>query len=137
MIFPGIVGAQSFKVFNLEVAAAGIGEREAISSGYDPVSTVVWGNAIAGSMPNGKQVGLKLVADRSTGMLLGAQAVGEMGAVSRINTLSCALWTGMHLDEIGYLDLAYAPPFSGPWDPIHTAAQTLLRQIREVKVVWR
>ena len=129
MIFPGVVGAQSFKVFNLEVAATGIGEREAESSGYDPVSTVLWGNAIAGSMPNVKQVGMKLIADRATGMLLGAQAVGEVGAVSRINTLSCALWSGLRLDEIAYLDFAYAPPFSGSWDPIHTAAQALLRQM--------
>jgi NADPH-dependent 2,4-dienoyl-CoA reductase/sulfur reductase-like enzyme len=133
MIFPGVVGAQSFRIFKLEVAATGLGEREAAASGFDPVSTIVWGNAIAGMMPGNKPVGVKLLADRSTGQLLGAQAVGEAGAVSRINTLSCALWNGMDLDEIGYLDLAYTPPFSGAWDPIHMAAQGLLRQIRGIE----
>jgi NADPH-dependent 2,4-dienoyl-CoA reductase/sulfur reductase-like enzyme len=129
MIFPGIVGAQSFKVFDLEVAATGLDERVAVESGFHPVSMLSWGNAIAGSMPGNTKLGLKLIADRATGKLLGAQAVGQSGAVSRINTLSCALWAGLTLDDVGYLDLAYAPPFGGSWDLIHVAAQALKRQL--------
>lgn len=128
-IFPGIVGAQSFRVFHLEVAATGIDEREARASGYDPVSVIAWGNASARALPDAKPIALKLIADRSTGCLLGAQGVGEAGVVGRINTLSVALWSGLILDEIAYLDLAYAPPFSGSWDLIHTAAQALLRKL--------
>ena len=128
-VFPGIVGSQSFKVFNLEVAATGLDEREAKESGFSPASTLVWGNALAGSMPQNSKLGLKLIADRSTGMLLGAQAVGEKGAVARINSLAVALWAGLTLDDVGWLDLAYAPPFSGSWDPIHIAAQALRRLI--------
>ncbi len=80
-------------------------------------------------MPGNTKLGLKLIADRATGKLLGAQAVGKAGAVSRINTLSCALWADLTLDDVGWLDLAYAPPFSGSWDLIHVAAQTLRRQV--------
>ncbi|MBN1383045.1 MAG: FAD-dependent oxidoreductase [Deltaproteobacteria bacterium] len=130
MMFPGVVGAQSFRIFNLEVAAAGIDEREAATSGYSPACTIIWDSAITGSMPNANEVGVKLVADRSTGKLLGAQAIGKTGVVSRINTLACALWAGMGLQEIGYLDLAYAPPFSSAWDPIHVACQRLLRDMQ-------
>jgi NADPH-dependent 2,4-dienoyl-CoA reductase/sulfur reductase-like enzyme len=126
--FAGIVGAQSFRLFNLECAATGIDEKEAAQSNYNPVSTLIWGNAIAGVLGQ-KKIGLKLIADKSSGKLLGAQAVGFAGAVSRINSLSVALWAGMNLDEIAYLDLAYAPPFSGAWDIIHNAAQALRRAI--------
>jgi len=129
MIFPGIVGAQCFKVFDLEVAATGLDERATLQSGFHPASTLVWGNAIAGSMPGNKKLGLKLIADRATGKLLGAQAVGETGAVSRINTLSAALWAGLSIDDAGWLDLAYAPPVGGSWDLIHIAAQKLRRQL--------
>jgi NADPH-dependent 2,4-dienoyl-CoA reductase/sulfur reductase-like enzyme len=129
MTFPGIVGAQSFKAFDLEVAATGLDEREAVETGFSPASVLVWGNAIAGSMPGNSPLGLKLIADRATGRLLGAQAVGKAGAVSRINSLSVALWAGLSLDDASWLDLAYAPPFSGSWDPIHTAAQALRRKI--------
>jgi NADPH-dependent 2,4-dienoyl-CoA reductase/sulfur reductase-like enzyme len=126
--FAGIVGAQSFRLFNLECAATGIDEKEAAQSNYNPVSTLIWGNAIAGVLGQ-KKIGLKLIADKSSGKLLGAQAVGFAGAVSRINSLSVALWAGMNIDEVAYLDLAYAPPFSGAWDIVHNAAQSLRRAL--------
>ena len=127
--FPGVVGAQSFKVFGLEVAMTGLDEREAQHSGYTPASTVIWGTPVAGSMNREQRLGLKLIADKASGQLLGAQAVGQGGAVGRINTLSACLWSGMGLDEIGYLDLAYSPPFGGAWDMIHTAGQVLKKQL--------
>ncbi len=128
-VFPGIVGSQCFKVFDLEVASTGLDEREAAASGFHPVSVLIWGNAIAGSMPGSKKLGLKLVADRATGRLLGGQAAGEAGAVSRINTLACALWAGLSVDELAWLDLAYSPPVAAAWDPIHIAAQQLRRKL--------
>jgi len=128
LTFKGIVGAQSFRLFNLECAATGIDEKEATISGYNPVSTLVWGNAIAGTMGQ-KKLGLKLIADKLSGKLLGAQAVGMAGAVGRINALSVALWADLNIDEVAYLDLAYSPPYSGAWDIIHITAQALRRAI--------
>lgn len=128
LTFPGIVGAQSFRLFNLEAGATGIDEKEAIKSNYDPVGIVTWGDAIATPLGH-KRIGLKLIADKSSGKILGAQTVGYAGAVGRINTLSVALWSEMNIDEISYLDFAYAPPYSGPWDIIHNAAQALRRKI--------
>ncbi|MBI4632706.1 MAG: FAD-dependent oxidoreductase [Deltaproteobacteria bacterium] len=127
--FRGIVGSQSFKVFGLEVAATGLDEKAAAESGYRPATALVWGNAVAASMPAAKKLGIKLVADRATGKLLGAQAVGEAGAVSRINTLAAVLWSEMGLDDVAFLDLAYSPPFGGSWDLIHIAAQVLTKQL--------
>lgn len=128
LVFDGIVGAQSFRLFNLECAATGLSEKEALDAGFAPAGNVTWGSAMAPAMGM-KKIGLKLTADKSTGRLLGAQAVGVAGAVGRINALSVALWTGLTLDEIGYIDLAYAPPFSAAWDIIHNAAQSLSRSI--------
>jgi NADPH-dependent 2,4-dienoyl-CoA reductase/sulfur reductase-like enzyme len=129
MIFPGIVGAHAFKLFSLEVAATGLDESEAVSCGYFPVSAIIWGNAFSRVLPGEKRLGVKLVADRASGKLLGAQAVGTTGAVSRINTLSMTLWTGVGLDELAYADFAYSPPVGASWDPIHIAAQELMRQL--------
>ncbi len=84
---------------------------------------------MAASLGGGHRLGVKLIADKTSGKLLGAQAVGQGGAVGRINTLSVCLWSGMGLDEIGYMDLAYSPPFGGAWDVIHTAAQVLKKQL--------
>jgi len=63
--------------------------------------------------------------------IVGAQAVGPQGAVSRINTLSAALWSGLSIDEAAYLDLAYSPPFSHAWDLIHIAAQKLVKKVQK------
>ncbi len=128
LTFDGIVGAQSFRLFNLECAATGLSEQEAVAAGFSPASNITWGNAMAPSLGMSK-IGLKLIADRSSGKLLGAQAAGATGAVGRINALSVALWTGLDLDQISYLDLAYAPPFGPAWDVIHTAAQALRRSL--------
>jgi NADPH-dependent 2,4-dienoyl-CoA reductase/sulfur reductase-like enzyme len=128
LTFDGVVGAQSFRLFNLECAATGISEKDALEAGYAPISNITWGNEIA--LPMGtRKIGLKLIADKSSGKLLGAQAVGVAGAVGRINALSVALWAGLTIDEVGYLDFAYAPPFSPAWDIIHNAAQALRRAI--------
>ncbi|NLV30730.1 MAG: FAD-dependent oxidoreductase [Acidobacteria bacterium] len=129
MVFPGVVGARCFKVFDLEVAATGLDEAEAAEAGYHPESVLIWGNAIVAAMPGEKKLGLKLVADRPTGKLLGAQAVGARGAVERVNALSVALAAGMTLADIGYQDFAYSPPFNTAWDLIHIAAQKLAKSI--------
>jgi NADPH-dependent 2,4-dienoyl-CoA reductase/sulfur reductase-like enzyme len=127
--FPGIVGAQCFKVFNLEVGATGLTEEEAATCGFEPASSMIWGLPVGRPMARGEKLGVKLVADKNTGKLLGGQCIGEKGAVQRINSLSVALFAGMTLDDVSYLDLAYAPPFGGAWDAIHVAAQNLRARI--------
>jgi NADPH-dependent 2,4-dienoyl-CoA reductase/sulfur reductase-like enzyme len=130
VFFPGVVGAQAFKFLNLEVAAVGLNDNEAEKAGYHPVSTLLWDEAVGHSMMETTPLGLKLTADRETGILLGAQAVGSYGAVVRINTLAAALWSGILLDEVCFLDLAYAPSFGHAWDPIHIAAQILMKKMK-------
>jgi CoA-dependent NAD(P)H sulfur oxidoreductase len=123
--FPGVVGAQAFKVFNLEVAATGLTEEEAAKYGFQPVSAMIWGLPVGRPMAKGEKLGVKLVGDKKTGKLLGGQCIGEKGAVQRVSSLSVALWAGLTVDEVGYLDLPYAPPFGGAWDAIHITAQSL------------
>jgi CoA-dependent NAD(P)H sulfur oxidoreductase len=123
--FPGVVGAQAFKVFNLEVAATGLTEEEAAKYGFQPVSAMIWGLPVGRPMAKGEKLGIKLVGDKTTGKLLGGQCIGEKGAVQRVSSLSVALWAGLSVDEVGYLDLPYAPPFGGAWDAIHITAQSL------------
>jgi NADPH-dependent 2,4-dienoyl-CoA reductase/sulfur reductase-like enzyme len=125
--FPGIVGSIGFKVFGLEVASTGLTEEEAREAGFAPVSATIQGVSKAHSYPGASELRLRLVAESEGGRLLGAQGVGGGGVVSRINALATALTGGLSLEELAYLDLAYAPPFSAAWDPVHIAAQQLLK----------
>ena len=125
--FPGIVGSICFKVFGLEVASTGLTEEEAREAGLKPVSATIQGVSKAHSYPGASELQLRLVAEAEGGRLLGAQGVGGEGVVSRINALAAALTGNLSLEELAYLDLAYSPPFSGAWDPVHIAAQRLLK----------
>jgi NADPH-dependent 2,4-dienoyl-CoA reductase/sulfur reductase-like enzyme len=127
VLFPGIVGSICFKVFNLEVASTGLTLEEAEQAGFKANSSTIQGVSKAHSYPDSRELKIRLVADTETGRFLGAQSVGGDGVVSRINALAVALTGGLSIEELAYVDLAYAPPFSGAWDPIHIAAQQLIK----------
>jgi NADPH-dependent 2,4-dienoyl-CoA reductase/sulfur reductase-like enzyme len=127
LTFDGIVGSICFKVFDLEVASTGLTEEEAKEAGLKAASFTIKGASRAHSYPGSRELQLRLVAESESGLLLGAQGLGGDGVVSRINALAVALTGGLTLEDLAYLDLAYAPPFSGAWDPIHIAAQQLLK----------
>ncbi len=125
--FPGVLGSFCCKIFDWELAATGLGESVARELGLDVHSVTIE----AGNKPEGfsgaHPLWLRLVADKRAGRLIGAQAIGGEGAVSRVNLLAAALTGGLTLGEIANLDLAYAPPFSSARDPVHIAAQQLLK----------
>ena len=72
--------------------------------------------------PGAQPMKIKIVVERGTGRLLGAQIVGGEGAGKRIDVLATALWNEMTVAEVAGMDLSYAPPFSPVWDPVLLAA---------------
>ena len=74
--------------------------------------------------PDAQPIRVKLVTERGTGRLLGAQIVGREGAAKRIDVLATCIWNAMTVEEIISLDLGYAPPFSPVWDPVLVAAES-------------
>ena len=127
--FPGVVGTAITKVCSLEVGRTGLTEREAIAEGFSAVASTIEATTIAGYLPDTRPMTVKLVAERGTGRLLGGQIVGEERSAKRIDTVAVALHARMRVDELVDLDLAYAPPFSSTWDPIHVAARGLLSMV--------
>ncbi|SDY63577.1 Pyridine nucleotide-disulphide oxidoreductase, dimerisation domain [Modestobacter sp. DSM 44400] len=77
----------------------------------------------AGYFPGAQPIRIKMIAERRSGRLLGAQVVGRSEAAKRIDTLATCIWNEMSVDQILSLDLAYAPPFSPVWDPVLIAAR--------------
>jgi NADPH-dependent 2,4-dienoyl-CoA reductase/sulfur reductase-like enzyme len=124
--FPGVVGSAITKVCSLEVGRTGLTEREAAAEGFAAVAATIEATTIAGYLPDTKPMAVKLVAERGTGRLLGGQIVGEERSAKRIDTVATALHARLRVGELIDLDLAYAPPFSSTWDPIHVAARQLV-----------
>jgi len=121
--FPGIIGTAATKVGALEVARTGLGEREASAAGFMVDAVVSESTTRAGYYPGAAPITIKLIVERGTGRLLGAQIVGKEGAAKRIDALALAVWNAMTVDQLLAADLSYAPPYSPVWDPVVAAAR--------------
>jgi NADPH-dependent 2,4-dienoyl-CoA reductase/sulfur reductase-like enzyme len=121
--FPGVIGTAITKVCDLEVARTGLSSEEAEAAGYSFVTAAVDSSTKAGYFPGSRPIRVKMIAERRSGRLLGAQVVGWEVAAKRIDALAICIWNEMTVDEVLSLDLAYAPPFSPVWDPVLIAAR--------------
>lgn len=120
--FGGVLGTAVTRFGSLEIGVTGLTERDAVKAGFDAVGVVTESVTRAHYYPGAQPIRIKVVAERASGRLLGAQIVGGEAAGKRIDVFATALWNGMTVDEIGGMDLSYAPPFSPVWDPVLLAA---------------
>lgn len=126
--FPGMVGTSITRVCELEIATTGLSLKQAQAAGLNAVAVTIRSTDIAGYMPGAHELRVRLVGEAHTGRLLGGQLVGG-GGVKRIDTVATALHAEMTAEQVGWLDLAYAPPFSSVWDPVLVAAQELQKAL--------
>jgi NADPH-dependent 2,4-dienoyl-CoA reductase/sulfur reductase-like enzyme len=121
--FPGVIGTAITKVCNLEAARTGLSSAEAEAAGYSFVTAWVDSTTKAGYFPGARPIRVKMIAERRSGRLLGAQVVGREEAAKRIDALAICIWNEMAVGDILSLDLSYAPPFAPVWDPVLIAAR--------------
>ncbi|MDQ2671962.1 MAG: FAD-dependent oxidoreductase [Actinomycetota bacterium] len=122
--FPGILGTGIFKVFDLGVGKTGLSEKEAEDAGFEVVSAGLKANDRAAYYPGATKVFLKLIADRATGRLLGAESAGS-GADKLTDICAAALWGRLSYPDLVNIDLAYAPPYGPALSPVIQAATIL------------
>ena len=129
--FPGVVGTAITKICDTEIARSGLTEKEAARDGFGYVAVTIESTTTAGYLDSAKPITVKMLAERRSGRLLGAQIVGEDGAAKRIDVVATALHAGMTVEEMTHLDLSYAPPFSPLWDPILVAARKAMSAVED------
>ena len=122
MSYQGALGTSAVKIFESTAAATGLSERSAREAGFAVGVAVIYKGHHAGYYPGAEELSLKLVYDKKTARLLGAQAFGGTGVDKRIDVLATALAGKLTLHDLAELDLAYAPPYSTANDPINLAA---------------
>jgi len=122
MRYGGALGTSVVKVFEATAGMTGLGERAAREAGFDVGAAVIHKDHHAGYYPGAEELSLKLVYDRRTGRVLGAQAFGKAGVDKRIDVVAAALHGRMTVDDLAELDLAYAPPYSSANDPLNLVA---------------
>ena len=119
--YQGSQGSSVIKVFDMTAAITGISETNARKSGLDTEAVILSPMSHAGYYPGGKMMTMKVVFEKETYRLLGAQIVGYEGVDKRIDVLATAIHAGMKATQLKDLDLAYAPPYSSAKDPVNMA----------------
>jgi NADPH-dependent 2,4-dienoyl-CoA reductase/sulfur reductase-like enzyme len=127
--FFGAIGTTVLKVFDLAVARTGLCSDDAAAVSFPIVSARVEAPDRAAYYPTSRKIWVKLIAERESRKIIGAQAVGYGDASKRIDVAAAAITAGMRVDELAQLDLAYSPPFGNLWDPLLVAAQAVLRKM--------
>ncbi len=120
--FVGALGTAAIKVCGLEMARTGMTEQDAKRLGIDYKTRLVTANDHPSYYPNPEKLTMKLIYEKRSRKLLGACISGAQNAVLRIDIFAVAIHAGMTTEELGMVDLAYAPPFAGVWDAVHVAA---------------
>ena len=104
---------------------------QATAAGFEHLAATVESTTRAGYYPGAAPITTKLVVEKRSGRLLGAQIVGREGAAKRIDVLAAALWNGMTVDAMLNLDLSYAPPYAPVWDPVLIAARKAWERVED------
>ena len=119
--YAGSQGSSVIKVFDMTAAVTGINETHGRKAGLDVDTVILSPMSHAGYYPGGRVMTMKVVFEKGTYRLLGAQIVGYEGVDKRIDVLATAIHAGMKATELKDLDLAYAPPYSSAKDPVNMA----------------
>lgn len=117
----GSQGSSVIKVFDMTAATTGINETNAKKAGLQTDKVILSPMSHAGYYPGGKVMTMKVVFEKDTYRLLGAQIVGYDGVDKRIDVLATAIHAGLKATQLKDLDLAYAPPYSSAKDPVNMA----------------
>lgn len=119
--YTGSQGSSIIQVFDLTAASTGVNETNAKKAGIDTDKVILSPMSHAGYYPGGKVMTMKVVFEKKTFRLLGAQIIGYEGVDKRIDVLATAIRAGVKATELKDLDLAYAPPYSSAKDPVNMA----------------
>ncbi len=119
--YRGGTGVSVLKLFSITAATAGMNEETAMARGLDYDTVFTYQGSHASYYPGAQSMMIKLIYEKPSGRILGAEAVGKDGVDKRIDTISMAVALGLTADDLVSLDMAYAPPYSSAKDPMNIA----------------
>jgi len=117
--YKGTQGSAVLKLFDMTVATTGLNEKRAKAEGIDYDKTYTYSASHASYYPNAVNMSVKVLWDRNTHKLLGAQIVGFDGVDKRMDVLAAAIRFGAEVTDLKELELCYAPPFGSAKDPVN------------------
>lgn len=123
--YHGAMGSSVIKLFDMTAASTGLNERAAKKAGIAYDKAVLFSASHASYYPGAENMTLKVLFEKETGKLLGAQITGFGGVDKRIDVLAAAIYAGLTGEDLTELDLAYAPPYGSAKDPVNMAGYVI------------
>lgn len=119
--FQGSMASSCIKVMDMEAARTGLSENEVLNLGFNYKTKFITDMNQTSYYPGRERIYVKLIYDAHTRVILGGQVAGYKDAVQRCNVLAACIYAKMTTEQLGMLDLCYAPPFSRTWDVLNVA----------------
>ncbi len=117
--YTGSPGSSVLKIFEMTAAFCGLNEQAAQAAGLAYEKLIISPASHAAYYPGGRQMTIKLLFDKQTEKILGAQIVGFDSVDKRLDVIATAMQAGLGVRTLKELDLAYAPPYSSAKDPVN------------------
>ena len=118
---PGMLNSAGVKLITLEAGRTGLTEKEATEAGIDFSTVLIHDKNQTNYYPGQSDLTIKLIYTKAEHILIGGQVVGQKDAVLRVDVLATAIQAKMTTEQLGLLDLVYAPPFARTWDALNVA----------------
>ncbi|HJV65223.1 MAG TPA: FAD-dependent oxidoreductase [Geomonas sp.] len=127
--FAGVIGTSILRVFRINAGKTGLTEAEARAHGFQVETVISPAPDRAHFFPGAKPIVLKMIADRSTGRILGLQAAGEGAVDKRLDTAATAITFQASAEQLAQVDLAYAPPYAAAMDNLIVCADIMKNKL--------
>lgn len=128
--FPGVVGSAVTELYDMQIGATGLTEAAAKRAGMDVITGTITSKTKADYYPGASPIRVKLVVEKESQRIIGAQVIGGEEVTQRINAVSFTIQKQMTVRELAKADTAYAPPLNETWEPLVLAAEMVLMKLR-------
>jgi NADH oxidase (H2O2-forming) len=129
-LFTGVLGSAVSRLYSTEVGSTGLTETAAQRARIETVAGTISSKTKAEYYPGAKPIRVKLVVEKESQRIIGAQIIGGEEVTQRINAISFAIQKQMTVKELSKVDTAYAPPVCETWEPMVLAAEMVLMKLR-------
>ena len=124
---PGTQGTSGIKIYENNMASTGITEETAKHLGIDADFVYAVDNYRPEFMPTYEKVTLKVVFERESRRILGAQLTSKADLTQSINTISVCIQNNMTVDQLAFIDFFFQPHYNKPWNFINLAGLNALK----------
>jgi len=129
-LFTGVLGSSVSRLYKTDIGSTGLTEVAAQKARIETITGTITSKTKADYYPGALPIKVKLIVEKESQRVIGAQIIGGEEVTQRINAISFAMQKQMTARELAKADTAYAPPVCETWEPLVLAAEMVLMKLR-------